>query len=331
MRMRNVLETLTFDDVLLAPKYSEIESRTQVDISTTVMGVNLKIPIISSPMDTVFSIPLAQKLESLGGISIIHRYMTPNEVLDIMPQLKYPIPSIGIQDSDKNLADIYRNFTDRICIDVANGHHLKVADMTKYLRANGYNHIMAGNVATREGAHYLARNGVNNIRIGIGAGHGCITRRVSGHGMPQLSAIGECSKRENDMEFVSISDGGIRNSGDICKALAAGADAVMIGKLFASTFEAPDIKDSAGESIYRGMASVEAQMDWRGRVGNNTAEGVSMSVVKDRHIEDLINELASGIRSGFSYSGARNLKEFHMNSEFIRISTASVPEGEPYA
>jgi IMP dehydrogenase len=149
--------------------------------------------------------------------------------------------------------------------------------------------------------------------------------------MPQLSAISECAKKENDMEFVSVSDGGIRNSGDVCKALAAGADAVMVGKLFASTFEAPDIKNLNGETVYRGMASSDAQMDWRGRVGNSTAEGVTMSIVKDRSVEDLINELASGVRSGFSYSGARNLKEFHTKSEFIRISTTAVPEGEPYA
>jgi IMP dehydrogenase len=331
VRMRNVVETLTFDDVVLAPKYSEIESRTQVDISTVVMGVKLSIPIISSPMDTVFSVALAKKLENLGGLSIIHRFMTPNDVLDIMPQLKYPIPSIGIQDGDKDLAGIYRNFTDRICIDVANGFHCRVAQMASYLKAIGFKHIMAGNVATHDGSHYLARNCVNNIRVGIGAGHGCITRRVSGHGMPQLSAIAECSKKENNQQFATISDGGIRNSGDIVKALAAGSDAVMIGRLFASTFEAPDIKDASGGNVYRGMASADAQMNWRGKIGNTIAEGVTMSIEKNRSIEDLVNDLAAGIRSGFSYSGARNLKEFHRNAEFIRVSQASVAEGEPYA
>jgi IMP dehydrogenase len=325
VRIVNSETAISFDDVLLVPKYSDIASRTDVNTSVNFMGFSLLVPIVSSPMTSVFSLPLALELERLGGLAIIPRFITPNEVIDAMEKLKRRVPSVGVQEKDKEIAVVYKNFTSAICIDTANGFRPQVVEMANYLRAIGYKEILCGNVATHDGAQYLARNRITSIRVGIGNGHACITRKISGHGIPQLQAIADCSKKTGTQEFVTVADGGIRGPDDAVKAISAGASVVMIGKLFAETFEADN------NNVYSGMASEDIQLRYRGAVGNGTAEGVSMPLKKTRSVEDVVNELVGGIRSGMSYSGAQTIKELQAKAEFIRISPASVAEGNWYA
>jgi IMP dehydrogenase len=187
-------------------------------------------------------------------------------------------------------------------------------------------HLMAGNIATLEGFNDLADWGADSIRCNIGGGSICSTRIQTGHGLPGLETILECAS--SDRDAVIIADGGIRNSGDIVKALAAGADFVMLGSLFAGTVEAPGelIRTKEGESMktYRGMASKDAQMDWRGRYSSN--EGVSTMVPYAGPVGSIVADLVGGIKSGLSYSGARNIREFQAKSRFVVQTPASQTE-----
>ena len=302
-----------------------------MDVSTTILGINLKIPVIASPMDTVTELEMARDLEHLGGLGILHRYESPSTIVGWMQELRYPVPSIGVNDEHRYAAQLYRKHTDRICIDVAHGYTKQCADMIGFLKSLGYQHIMAGNVATREGAYFLARAGATDIRVGIGGGSVCETRIVSGHGVPQLSAIGDVAYKRREKGYKLVGDGGIRTSGDAVKALAAGADAVMLGHILAQANEAPHKLNLNGDRIYRGMASAECQMAWRGRVGNNTSEGTSVTIERSRPIKDILEEFVGGLRSGFSYSGAKNLREFQMNAEFIRVTSTTITENGPHA
>jgi len=187
-------------------------------------------------------------------------------------------------------------------------------------------HIMAGNVATLEGFNDLSRWGADSIRVGIGGGSICSTRLVSGHGVPTFQSILECSRTEHDAKI--IADGGIRTTGDIVKAFAAGADFVMVGSMLAGTKETPGEvftgKGGKQYKVYRGMASSSAQKDWRGN--SSTPEGVSTTVPYKGSINMLLDDLRGGVCSGLSYSGANNLKELRARAEFIKQTNAGQSE-----
>lgn len=222
-----------------------------------------------------------------------------------------------------------------ICIDVAHGHHDRVWNsIQKVKEAFPGRFIIAGNVATAAGAHFLYRAGAHAIKVGIGPGSLCTTRIVTGCGVPQLTALDDIVKSFNpykDSVHKGVkppkrpqiyADGGIKNSGDIVKALAVGADAVMIGSLFAGTHEA------AMRTEYRGMASKAAQVDWKGSATH--VEGVSKYVPPRGSVKDIIEKLVSGIKSGFSYVGAHNIAELRENAEFIRITHSGLMENNPH-
>jgi len=219
-----------------------------------------------------------------------------------------------------------------ICIDVAHGHHILVKEALSKLRNIFANtiHIMAGNVATLEGFNDLADWGADSIRCNIGGGSICTTRIQTGHGVPGLETILQCAKSDRNAKI--IADGGIKNSGDIVKALAAGADAVMLGSLLAGTDCSPGtiFKTETGElrKTYRGMASAAAQKDWRGRVAS--CEGVSSSVPYRGKLADVVKELERGIRSGLSYSGARSVKELQAKAQWLQQSNASTTESSAH-
>ena len=232
---------LTYDDVLLVPQYSDIESRSEVSLATDFgRGVELGLPIIASPMDTVSEADMAGTLGELGGISIVHRYNSIEEQSAM-------IASLGDNTLVGAAVGVSGDFADRavsavaagakvICIDVAHGHHILMKKAIKKIREVLPNiHIMAGNVATLEGFNDLADWGADSIRCNIGGGSICTTRIQTGHGVPGLETIFQCSKSDRNAKI--IADGGIKNSGDIVKALAAGADAVMLGSLLAGTSE----------------------------------------------------------------------------------------------
>lgn len=323
-----IVEGLTFDDVLLVPQFSELTSRSQADISTQIGGLNLKVPIISANMDTVTGFEMAVAMGLAGGAGVLHRYKTPDEIIDWLKMLRgsgFPaIPSIGVQDIDHRSAVIYREYTDAICIDIAHGDSRQMLEMVKFCDGEGYNTIIAGNIVTKKAAEMLYQAGANVLKVGVGPGSVCTTRIVTGHGYPQLSAIENVANSAHDAYI--IADGGIRNSGDIVKALAMGADAVMIGGLFAGCNETPFINGG----VYRGMASAEAQIDFKGKVSNNTAEGVSMKALAKGSVNNVLDGLVGGIRSGLSYSGAKNIPQLQTVAQFVRITSNGLTESHPH-
>ena len=328
---------ITYDDVLLVPQYSDIISRKEVNLTTDFgKGIELSLPIIASPMDTVSEADMAGNLNELGGLSIIHRYNTVEEQSAMIASLGKKVlvgAAVGVLDDymDRSRAAIEAG-AKVICIDVAHGHHVLVKRAIQSIRelVGDDIHIMAGNVATLEGFNDLADWGADSIRCNIGGGSICTTRIQTGHGVPGLETILQCAKSDRDAKI--IADGGIKNSGDIVKAFAAGADAVMLGSLLAGTDCSPGtiFKTETGElrKTYRGMASADAQRDWRGRV--SSCEGISSSVPYRGKLADVIKELDRGIRSGLSYSGARSVRELQAKAQWMQQSNAGATESSAH-
>lgn len=316
-KLENLREGLTFDDVLLMPQYSDIKSRSCVDISTNIGDLKISVPILSANMDSITGLKMSKAMWGAGGLGILHRY-APKEtiykwLMELIPSNRWP--SIGIKDDDLKSAELYRSLTDNICIDIAHGNCEAMQQAIKHVKSIGYKNIMAGNVADSDGAITLVSAGANIIKVGIGPGSVCTTRLVTGHGVPQLTAVADIAHAFRHKPTVTIiADGGIKNSGDAVKALAAGAHAVMIGGLLAGTDEA----EMAG--VYRGMASSEAQIAYKGSVSNNTAEGIAKKVQPKGPVADLINQFAGGIKSGCSYSGCSTLELLRKYAKFIRVT-----------
>jgi IMP dehydrogenase len=328
---------LSFDDALLVPRFSDVMSRKDIKIQQRLKGLHpLRLPIISSPMDTVTEIRMACAIHKEGGVGIIHRYNTVAEQANMVAEVRMSGhqvgAAIGVGDTfigrAKALVNAGVNF---LCVDVAHGHHTKVRYALQTLK-NTFGddvHIMAGNVATLEAFNDLADWGADSIRVGIGGGSICSTRIQTGHGMPTLQSVMDCAQSDRDVTL--IADGGIRTSGDIVKALAAGADFVMLGSLLAGTDETPGavINTKNGrEKIYRGMASKEAQRNWRNRV--SSIEGVSHTVPLKGPVADVLGELRTGITSGISYSGAYSVESLQSRATFIRQTQSGQVESSTH-
>jgi IMP dehydrogenase len=340
-------EVLSYDDVLLVPQYSDIRTRTEVDISSNLgKGVALQLPIISSPMDTISENNMAVAMTSYGGAAIIHRYNTIEEQvklamgvcnfigLNFMSRLENNVgAAIGITgDYLERAHELLDTGVDFLCVDVAHGHHIVMKEALQSLRkmCSDNFHIMAGNVATLQGINDLADWGADSVRCNIGGGSICSTRIQTGHGMPGLQTIMECAKTDRDVAI--IADGGIRNSGDIVKALAAGAHAVMCGSLLSGTDETPGkiLEDSDGLywKSYRGMASKEAQLIWRGKY--SSFEGVTARVPYRGSVKIVLEDLERGIRSGLSYSGCRSIDELHARAQFVQQTHSGLSESHTH-
>ena len=333
-------QTITFGDVLLEPQYSDITSRKEVSLSTPLDNLRkLKIPIIASPMDTVSEWRMASSLSSMGGMAIIHRYNSIEEQAEqiknalAVPDCTIVGAAVGVSgDFVERASKCYEAGAKVICIDVAHGDHAMVKTAIASLREQlgMFIHIMAGNVATLEGFNRLADWGADSIRVGIGGGSICSTRIQTGHGVPTLQSVIDCA--QSDRDAILIADGGIKNSGDIVKALAAGADAVMLGSLLAGTDETPSetFRDRDGRCFkaYRGMASAEAQKAWRGKT--SSLEGVSTTIPCKGSVRNVVEELLTGVRSGFSYSGARDIVELQSKATFIRQSHNAAVESSTH-
>ena len=334
-----MLEALTYDDVLRLPQYSDIRSRSEIDISTDLgNGVELGLPILASPMDTISGDKMAVAMSEAGGSAIIHRYNTIEEQAEIVTLAKANGAeqvgfAVGVGDDLLHRANACLSVGgDFICVDVAHGHHIMMKEALTLLRREFPSdiHIMAGNVATVVGVNDLADWGANSVRCNIGGGSICSTRIQTGHGAPGLHTVSDCAKTDRNVTI--IADGGLRNSGDIVKALAAGADAVMLGSLLAGTKETPGEvhTNSQGQKYktYRGMASKEAQVDWRGKY--SSFEGISSTVLYRGKVSNILNDLERGIRSGLSYSGARSLKELHAKAVWVRQTSVGLSESKTH-
>ncbi len=326
-------ECLSYNDVLLVPQHSDIKSRSEVNLESRLGNKSYTLPIISSPMDTVTGTEMALAMEEAGGLGIIHRYCSIPEQIEMISYEGVRAAAVGITgDFVDRVAALYNAGIRIFCLDVAHGDHLHMQIAIERLK-NTYGeevHVMAGNVATREAYERLSKWGADSVRIGIGGGSICSTRIQTGHGMPTFQSVLDCSQSECDATI--IADGGITTAGDIVKALAAGADFVILGSLLAGTNETPGevFKSKKGKEykVYRGMASKEAQKDWRGSFSSN--EGVSTTVDTKGPVKSILDDLANGIRSGLSYSGSRTIFGLQAKAEFIRQTVSGQVESSTH-
>lgn len=323
-----ISESLSFDDVLLAPKYSEIESRSQVDTSVDLgKGIILKCPIVSANMSDVTGPEMARAIGSIGGLAILHRFYSVDEQLnDYLNLIKdrclssHVALSVGVREEDKTTVDKFLdNGCKIICIDVAHGHHKNCGKMTEYASKKGAL-VIAGNVATAEGAEYLYNMGADVIKSGVGSGSICLTRVETGNGVPQFTVISNIAQHRESkgLKFKLISDGGIRKAGDLVKSLCF-SDACMIGNMLAGTNEAPgEIVNIEGVAYkqYRGSSTHKEK----------NIEGVKGLVPLKGPVLKIIEKLMDGLRSGCSYQGASNLRELKNNPQFVKITNSGLIE-----
>lgn len=329
---------LTFDDVLLTPKKSEVRSRRDPSLKTNITKkFSFDIPILSANMDTITEAEMALAMGRLGGLGVLHRFVPTSEQVNFVRSIqeggvKVISASIGVNEEDRERAKaLIKAGVQIITIDIAHGHSVAMIETMKWLKDfSPETEIIAGNVATQEATEELIENGASAIKVGIGPGSMCTTRIITGCGVPQLTAIALCAEAGRKAGVPIIADGGLRTSGDLVKAFAAGADAVMLGSMLSGTMETPgEIKQ--GKKQYRGMASKSAQITWRGGVPEGmAAEGESVMVPIKGHVRDVILEVTGGIRSGMSYLNATQLREISENARFMEMSPAGVSESKAH-
>lgn len=340
---------LTFDDVLIVPRRSSVYSRKQVSLRTRLVGdLEIDLPFISANMDTVTELEMAQAMHQLGGLGVVHRFMAPERQVAMVEQIPgIRILTLGVKTEDLDKIGLAGPGIQGVLIDVAHGHSDRVIEMIQTVRERHPKlWIIAGNVATAEGAWDLLDAGAHAIKVGVGPGAVCTTRIVTGCGVPQLTAIMKARgavDRWWDVERrkarprtthapTLIADGGIRNSGDIVKALVAGAHTVMIGSLFAGTDESPGevvIRDGRPCKLYRGMASAGAQQV----IGiERTPEGVETFLPLQGPVAPLVRDLEGGVRSGLSYCNSSSIADLHEQTiDLVKVSPAGKQENLPHA
>ena len=339
-----IKEALTFDDVLLLPKYSSVlPSKTNIYLNLT-KKISLKVPFLSSAMDTVTESKMAIAIAKEGGIGIIHRNLNTKHQSQEVRKVKnrnFKVgAAIGTNEEDIDRArSLLSNGVDLIVIDTAHGHSEKVIKtLLKVKKIVKEVPICVGNIATGEAAKKLYNSGADIIKVGIGPGSICTTRMVAGIGVPQISAIMDVKRALNKKNVKIISDGGIKFSGDIAKALAAGADAIMMGSIFAGTEESPGKKFKIKGKFYkqyRGMGSIGAmsagsangyfQKNFKDK-SKYVPEGVEGRVEFKGKVSKIIYQLQGGLRSSMGYIGAKNLSEINKKAKFIKITKAGFYE-----
>lgn len=344
---------LTFDDVLLVPQRSSIRSRFDVSLHTQVSRrISLEVPVVAANMDTVCEAEMAIALGRLGGMGAIHRFSTVAAQANMVRRVKeageFPVgAAIGTdRDTLERGAALAGAGVDALVLDIAHGHADHAIEVLAKVKAEFPEvDVIAGNVATRQGAQELADAGADAVKVGVGPGGVCTTRLVAGVGVPQLTAVAECADvfGPSGDRIPVIADGGIRTSGDIAKALAAGASTVMIGSLFAGTKESPGEVEQSSRGLVkrvRGMASFEAIEARAAREGETVddeyfeqraPEGVEGTVPYRGEVSKLLNALLAGLRSGMSYTDARSIEEFWEKAEFVRVTPSVVAMNNPHA
>ncbi|MDA9177943.1 IMP dehydrogenase [Candidatus Pelagibacter sp.] len=340
-----IKEALTFDDVTLVPKYSNIlPSEVDTSIKLT-KDLKLRIPLLSSAMDTVTESRMAIAVANAGGIGVIHRNLEIlkqiEEIKKVKKQKLFVGAAVGAGPKELQRAkEILKEGVNLIVVDTAHGHTKKVSEIIKYIKRikDKKTALCAGNIATPEAAKFLLKLGVDIIKVGIGPGSICTTRLVAGIGVPQLSAILSVRKGIKNKNIKIIADGGIKYSGDLAKAFAAGADAVMIGSLFAGTDEAPGKiikKNGKFFKSFRGMGSVGAmnkgsadryfqikQKD----TSKYVPEGVEGFSKYKGEVGNVIFKLIGGLRSSMGYLGSKQIKYLRDKPQFVKITKAGFYE-----
>jgi len=345
MIMVPIKEALTFDDVTLVPKYSEILP-SEVDTSIKLTNnLKLRIPLLSSAMDTVTESKMAIAIAKAGGLGVIHRNLDIKTQISEIKKVKIKKllvgAAVGAGPSEFKRADaILKENIDMIVVDTAHGHTKKVSEIIKFIkkRKNKKTALCAGNIATPEAAKFLLKLGVDIIKVGIGPGSICTTRLVAGIGVPQLSAILTVRNGVKNKNVKIISDGGIKYSGDLAKAFAAGADAVMVGSLFAGTDETPGKLIRRGGKLFksfRGMGSVGAMnkgsadryfQSKQKDISKYVPEGVEGFDKYKGKVEKIIFKLIGGLKSSMGYLGSKQIKYLRNKPQFVKITKAGFYE-----
>ena len=322
---------LSYGDVLLVPQRSPVDSRSDVDLSASLTpGVDLDTPLLSAPMDTVTESDLARELWGAGGFGTIHRFLSIDEQASEVAATAEVGASVGAavgidEDYVARTEAVLEAGADVVVVDVAHGHLERTLDAVSELRREfrGLD-LVAGNVATRDGVKDLVAAGADCVKVGIGPGSHCTTRKVAGAGVPQLTAVHECAKTAEELGVTIIADGGIRTSGDAVKALMAGADTVMMGSLFAGTEEAPGAlieRDGVRYKRSRGMATTAAAEERTDKDEDVVRdEGVEGLTPYKGPVGEVVEQFCAGIQSGLSYCGGHTIREARQNAEFIRVA-----------
>ncbi|MEK7165441.1 MAG: IMP dehydrogenase [Patescibacteria group bacterium] len=354
-------EALTFDDVLLLPGYADFK-RADVDLTTVLhKDIVLKLPIISSPMDTVTETKMAICMAQAGCLGILHRNSTVASQAQMVTEIK-KIKGTGRSANDKKghllvgaavgagsdleerVAALTKAKVDVLVIDSGHGYTSFVAESVKRIKKIVSRQVvMAGNIATFDGALALIKAGADILRVGMGPGSICTTRIITGMGVPQLSAVAAAVRATENTSVTVVADGGIKQIGDMAKALAFGAQAVMLGSLLARFNESPgEIVEMKGKKFksYRGMGSIAAMKKGGAeRYGQSKdtqekkliAEGVEGLVEYQGAAGEYLNQVSGSLRSSFYYIGARNIPEFFTKSRVIKISQAGLYESHPHS
>lgn len=364
---KSFIEGLTFDDLLLQPGYTDFK-RQDITLNTSfTKDIKLAIPFVSAPMDTVTESELAIALGKLGGIGIIHRNLTTQQQAEEIAKVKKQSvlcgAAIGAEYKQDTLKILVNAGLDVVVVDSAHGFTKTIIETVSLIKKNYPKlQVVAGNIATSEGAYALIKAGADGLRVGMGPGAICTTRIISGMGVPQMTALFDIVPVAKKYGIPVIADGGITYSGDMVKALAAGASTVMMGSFFASCKESPgkkvllkkehvplrfkDILKIEKEEYlfksYRGMGSIGAMQqgakiksegEFHGKSYSDrvlVAEGVEGLVPVKGSVSSLIEQAIGGIKSGMYYVGAKNLIELAKKSRFIKISQASLKESHPH-
>lgn len=327
---------LSYDDVLLIPQYSEIESRSDVDLSTQITPhIKLRLPLISSNMSSITDVKFAIALGKLGGLGILPRFMPKDAEAKMVEAVKrekvWVGAAIGVKEKGFERAKLLVSAgADLLVLDVAHGHMQQTIEATKKLKQMFGEKvgIVSGNVATYEATKDLFLAGADCVKVGIGPGSTCITRTETGCGVPQISAMLTCTKAARKYNKTLICDGGMKNSGDVVKALAAGASAIMTGHLFAG------LKETAGKIIvkngikykeYNGSTSL-IEKSRQSPINVKHIEGVASFVPYRGDLKPYLDRILENVRSGFSYAGAKNIKGLWQKAKFVRVSPVGLKE-----
>jgi IMP dehydrogenase len=332
--MNDLRTGLSYGDVLLVPKRSAVDSRSDVDLSTALTpGIELETPLVSAAMDTVTEADLAIELARAGGFGVLHRFLTAEEQADQVARVTGAGERVGAavgidEDYVARAGAAVAAGVDALVVDVAHGHMERALEAVEALAAAFPDtDLVAGNVATPAGVEDLAAAGADCVKVGIGPGSHCTTRKVAGAGVPQLTAVDDCATAAAGLDVTICADGGIRTSGDAVKALMAGADTVMLGSLFAGTAEAPGAVVEVEGSRYkrsRGMATTAAAEDRGDKAADVTAdEGVEALTPYKGPVADVAGEFRAGIRSGLSYCGGHTIPAARENAEFLRVAPSA--------
>ncbi|HPJ17367.1 MAG TPA: guanosine monophosphate reductase [Candidatus Woesebacteria bacterium] len=343
--MSEISYGLTFNDVLLIPQYSQIPSRSQVSLKTNLTPkVTINLPLAAANMDTVVGQDLAVAIAKVGGVAFYPRFATPDiqvkEVKAIFDQGLFTVPSVGIKYGELERFDLLvRSGATVILVDVAHAHQKNCLDFIKFVKKKYPKvEVIAGAAATYQATKDLFKAGADAVKVGVGPGSACTTRIMTGSGMPQLTAIMEAAKASKEFSRPILADGGLKNSGDVVKALAAGASCAMSGNLFAGCLETPGeiiVKDNQKYKNYNGSASAtEKQHQFAQNPQEKTAdyvkyvEGLERLVPLRGSIVEIVEQLEKGIRSGFTYSGALNIDELHRRAQFIQVTSSVIYENQ---